>query len=45
MRFDGPPNLVVQWRALPDILSASETEELHGYGMSALRALATEVIG
>ena len=45
MRFDGPPNLVVQWRALPDILSASETEELHGLWDECLRALATEVIG
>ena len=45
MRFDGPPNLVVQWRTVPDILNASEIEELQGLWDACLRELATEVIG
>jgi mycobactin peptide synthetase MbtF len=43
MRFDGPPRLVVQWRTLPSILTATQVEELQGFWQEALRELAAEV--
>lgn len=45
MRFDGPPRLVVQWRTLPSVLTASEVEELQGFWRESLFELANEVTG